>query len=70
MHCFYMITCVVVCVFLAEDGGSAGYVGDLELLSFSKCAGSAWHALRLLSSCYRLLLAIACGAPSGVSSFH
>lgn len=60
----------VACGVLVEDGGSVGYAGDLELISFSKCAGSAWHALRLLSPCYRLLPAIACGVPGGVSSFH
>lgn len=44
----------VVCLLLVEYGGSVDYTGDLKQISFSKCAGSAWHALRLLSPCYRL----------------
>lgn len=59
---FTMLLCdhtCAVCLRPVKDGGVGGgvsvdYAGDLELISFSKCAGSAWHALRLLSPRYRL----------------
>lgn len=49
-----LLLCEHVCVVWVESGGSACCAGDLDPISFSKCAGSAWHALRLLSACYRL----------------
>lgn len=37
-----------------QAGGSLFSVGVLEPIPFSKRAGSAWHARRLLPLCYRL----------------
>lgn len=53
VDCLRVITCFM-CLLVVEVGRSEASVGDLELISISKCAGSAWHALHLLSPRYRL----------------